>query len=863
MVQDRMAKIFFLSHSSEDGDIVKRVAKLLGRDRCWFYEWEVKPGDSIFQFDRGIADSRIFVLFWSANAANSPSVEDEVSQARIRISRDRGFRLVVVRLDMTQLPPALAYRSWIDGTKGIPSIVKALQRLEYELTPEETFVGKPILRDSFQNREREVDLLEKLALSGDSPVMILGLDGMGKTSLMKRAITAIFPHLTPVWVDLEVASTPIRLISAIAKPLSIQVNPHDAASRPEEIWHTVLLPEIQESQRLFIIFDNLQVPTVAGYSKGETILKLTETMCHDIVQLHKTDNPGVILISWTEPPFDQTTMSKFKSLELGPLDKKSIARVLRFYLTQFSSLEYDLDKLEKLAEHIGGYPAAVSAVAHRVAQQGIDATLADSTGLRKLRYTIAEDIFSRVSLSRDEKELLILFATSMYPLADRQLRLVLGQDLDYVESIRRKQLLDPTSQGYALHSILRDYVSESLAEPGDIMECHHKLARLFDREWRNALKLSAERAEFASLCYFHTLAGGGRRRAQLIQADYLEEAKAAAVELYRRGQYRTALSYLETARKMDSTRDAIYEFYYALCLNRLARSDEALDVINKLIARYPNVSRHYHALGTILRRVGNNEKALDAFRRAVALSSGRGKVTPLCSLADLLTSVGKPDEALPLIEEALDLEPGKSFVVATASIVYDAVGQTNAALDIIRDGLRVSPGDARLHHRAGMTLKKMGLLSEAKGYLERASRDPALGFSVTALADVYLELGEDDKAEEALERFPGNKQRSPSYLSTRANILRKKGDYSGSELLLKKAIRLEPGNVVLYGGLAQVKLDEAQSYIIKGDKQSALIRIDEAKNVISRGLEIEKQNETLLSIAHALHALELQARGKL
>ena len=55
--------MFFLSHSTEDGQTVKQIAESLGRAQCWLYEWEIKPGDSIFEFDRGIADSRIFVVF--------------------------------------------------------------------------------------------------------------------------------------------------------------------------------------------------------------------------------------------------------------------------------------------------------------------------------------------------------------------------------------------------------------------------------------------------------------------------------------------------------------------------------------------------------------------------------------------------------------------------------------------------------------------------------------------------------------------------------------------------------------------------------------------------------------------------------
>jgi tetratricopeptide (TPR) repeat protein len=474
---------------------------------------------------------------------------------------------------------------------------------------------------------------------------------------------------------------------------------------------------------------------------------------------------------------------------------------------------------------------------------------------------MAEDLFSRVALSQEERHLLVLLATAVLPLRDRQFRILVGPDTKHIEGIERKQLLDPASPGYSLHSVLRDYVLESIATPADIIESHGKLAHLFDREWGSALALSAERAEYASLCHFHALASGSRRWAKLIEMDYLEEVQGAAIELYRRGQYKTALVYLERAREMVAESAPIYDFYYALCLNRLRRPQEAVEIINSLIQRFPRVSRYHHALGNVLKSLGDTEGAMESFRKSISLATGRSRVTALCSLAEILSEMNRGDEALPLVEEALELEPAKSFVVGTASMIYDAGGQTNKALEILKSGLRISPSDARLHHRAGIILKKMGLFTDARDHLEQASRDPALSFSVTALADVYIELGEIEEAEAVVERFPGPKQRSPSYLSTKANILRRKGDYGTAEAMLKKAIRLQPNNVLLYGGIAQVKLEQARKFAEMSDRQSALITIEEARNYTSSGLQIEAENELLLSLVYMIDKLELRIKS--
>ncbi len=859
-----MKKIFFLSHSTKDKKAVEKIADSLGKEKCWLYEWEVKPGESIFKFDRGIADSRIFVLFWSKNAASSQWVEEETSQARIRLSRDKGFRLIVVKLDITPLPDSLAFRSYIDGTQGIDYIVKELQSVEKDLTPEEVFVGKPLLKDSFQNRQQDLDKLERLAFSGAySGIMVLGPDGMGKTSLVKRAMTLIFSNLTPIWVDLKVASTPLRLLSSIAKPLSISIDPDYAATEPTKMWHDKLLPEIAQSEEIFIVLDNMRPESTVLALEGRTIVSLLSTICKDLVELDKPENPNVIIISWGLPHLDQMTLAKYGRLGLGPLDEKSMIRTLRFYLSHTASMEYKSEKLKLLARQLKGYPLAVNLAAMQVADRGIDAVIEDTSGIHRMLFEMAQEMFSRLSIIPEEKKSLTLLATSMYPLNADHLRSILGRDWGaIIGRIAEKQLLDPTSEGYSLHGILCDYILESMAIPEQIMECHRELGELFKTEWQRAPEKSATSAQYGSLAYFHNLSGGKESTAEIIKFAYLEEAKEASIELYRRGQYKPALAYLENIKKIDKQPDPIYDFYYALSLNKVGRSEEALPIMKELTEKFPNVSRHHHGLGTILKWLHDYKGAAISFRKAIATSSRGGKPTSLCSLANLLCEQGEFKEALPLVKEALEIAPRKPFVVATASDVLEKANDIDGALKIIMEALKISPIDARLNHRAGILLKRIGRFTESRKHLEVAISDPALTFSYTALADVYLKLGNVKEAEKTLEKFPGGKRNDASYLSTKGNILRIKEEFKEAENLLRRANKLDPKNPVHYGALAQLKYDLAQQAISNDKKQIALIYIDEAKVFLANGLNINRDNDALLSIQHSVDEFEREVGRK-
>ena len=67
------------------------IAEKVGKSDCWLYEWEVKITDKIFKFDSGLSDSKIFVLFWSKGASESPWVNEEVEIACISMDYSKGI----------------------------------------------------------------------------------------------------------------------------------------------------------------------------------------------------------------------------------------------------------------------------------------------------------------------------------------------------------------------------------------------------------------------------------------------------------------------------------------------------------------------------------------------------------------------------------------------------------------------------------------------------------------------------------------------------------------------------------------------------------------------------------------------------
>lgn len=114
----------FLSHSSKDKDLVRDVAERLRKDglRVWFDEWELKPGDSIpAKIEAGLEQSRVLMLFMSANAFGSGWAQLEACTFRFRDPLNKERRLIPLRLDDAPINGSLGqllYINWLLADRG-------------------------------------------------------------------------------------------------------------------------------------------------------------------------------------------------------------------------------------------------------------------------------------------------------------------------------------------------------------------------------------------------------------------------------------------------------------------------------------------------------------------------------------------------------------------------------------------------------------------------------------------------------------------------------------------------------------------------------------------------------------------------
>jgi len=201
----------FLSHSSKDKDIVRAVAERLRADglRVWFDEWTLKPGDSLpKKLDDGLEESRVLVLFMSANAFGSDWARLESGTFRFRDPLNEERRFIPLRLDDAPIRGALAqfiYIDWLppmdsDREQAYAKLLEACRPPAIQLTAEQEAA-----RARFEEKIRSLghtaavhsvafspDGLRALSGSSDKTVRVWEIDS-------GRCLRVLEGHSSAVW----------------------------------------------------------------------------------------------------------------------------------------------------------------------------------------------------------------------------------------------------------------------------------------------------------------------------------------------------------------------------------------------------------------------------------------------------------------------------------------------------------------------------------------------------------------------------------------------------------------------------------------------------------------------------------------
>src|SRR5438067_1015633 len=187
--------------------------------------------------------------------------------------------------------------------------------------------------------------------------------------------------------------------------------------------------------------------------------------------------------------------------------------------------------------------------------------------------------------------------------------------------------------------------------------------------------------------------------------------------------------------------------FLGLALAGQHRYNDALSFFQRAARGDPNDSQFWENLALCQLQIGELGEAEKSLRQALSLEAGSART--LTTLADVLFSLKRGDEAKSAAERALAIAPRDPAAHYQLGRILAGQSEFTQAERHLRLALAAGPNVAAVHNELGNVLRQRGALGEAEASLRRAiDLAPAspIGYATLGLALVAMDRNDEAAA---------------------------------------------------------------------------------------------------------------------
>jgi tetratricopeptide (TPR) repeat protein len=274
---------------------------------------------------------------------------------------------------------------------------------------------------------------------------------------------------------------------------------------------------------------------------------------------------------------------------------------------------------------------------------------------------------------------------------------------------------------------------------------------------------------------------------------------------------------IELEPKNPAPRAALARLYIAQ--EQRGQAEQVLIEAKKVLADNPD---GYRMLGDFYFNLGEIDKALAEFASLYQEHPKDLRVKK--NYIQLLILRDRFDEATKLNDEILEANPKDVEALIHRGQVLNGEGRPNDAVPVLESALKIEPDSAVGHYHLGASFSLLGNLARAESEWREAARlNPNMMPAQFALAEVAMRKGDVDLLSKSAEALIGANPLSPRGYALRATARFARKDLAGGEADLKKAIEVAPQNPL--------------GYVQMGDLRMVQKRYEEAKELFEQSLQ--------------------------
>jgi adenylate cyclase len=198
----------------------------------------------------------------------------------------------------------------------------------------------------------------------------------------------------------------------------------------------------------------------------------------------------------------------------------------------------------------------------------------------------------------------------------------------------------------------------------------------------------------------------------------------------------------------------VYLHDYVLGTTKSPREtlEKGIELAQKAFAMDDSIAGAHALLCALYCYKREYDKAIDEGERAVALDPGG--VDTLVNYANSLSYAGRPEEAIPLFQKAIRLNPfGPSYLYRQFGITLQMTGRFEEGISAFKKAIQIAPDNIRPHIDLAATYIMMGHEKEARGEAAEVLRiNPKFSLDYYAKTLPYKDQSETDKIVNALRK---------------------------------------------------------------------------------------------------------------
>ncbi|HVZ27315.1 MAG TPA: tetratricopeptide repeat protein [Rhizomicrobium sp.] len=185
---------------------------------------------------------------------------------------------------------------------------------------------------------------------------------------------------------------------------------------------------------------------------------------------------------------------------------------------------------------------------------------------------------------------------------------------------------------------------------------------------------------------------------------------------HQQGKKERALDNFALASRLNPQFNADADLKRAEILEEMQRSDEAVALLERILAREPGNVAVHGAYNNLLYRLGRDETFLTSYDRAPKSPA------LLASKADLLLKRGRPAEAQSLYSEVLKSEPDNVQAAVGVAAALSGLNRNAEAVALLEQTLRHQPESSELYHTLACTALQLRDPQKAAAMAEQSLR---------------------------------------------------------------------------------------------------------------------------------------------